>query len=327
MADFTPELDRYEREARRRLDPLAAHHARTELAAHLAADYEVRIELGATPDAARAQALAALGDVRTVARAERRDPRRVALLLAAPVAMLGWIAGTAVAPWLDGLAIAIQFATLLGPSCALGLYAGLAPARPWSRFRPFLLGWAVAFGLSIVPVGIAMARQGPLRDLPEGVLLWAAGLSVPGLVGIVLGLALGTLVRMPGEGTTTRMLGAMRLFAPITWLLLALAAFYTKEIGLGTLALWVSPLLVVLGMADRRRLDLRSLLVGEALTIILSIIWSAVRTKFSPPEMALQIREIPVASVRFAVALLVLQIFALGFWTLVRRVAPARRVA
>ncbi len=92
MVEFEAELDLYEREAAWRVGAFAAREARREMGAHLAAEYEARLEMGVSPEEARGQTLRAMGDLRGAARAEDRSLGRLFALSAvwgASLLMLG----------------------------------------------------------------------------------------------------------------------------------------------------------------------------------------------------------------------------------------------
>lgn len=81
---FETELDRYERVMERRVGVTAAFDARREMEAHLDADFHARLEAGLSFDAARRGALAALGDLETVAAVEPAPTVPLWLSLALP---------------------------------------------------------------------------------------------------------------------------------------------------------------------------------------------------------------------------------------------------
>lgn len=132
---FAAELDRYERELAPRVGTFAASEARRELAAHVEADLAARLELGVPESEAYAQALASLGDLMSIARAERRGPQLVAeiVLLLAPLFLaIEWYLPQAIpiqTHWVFVGAAAIAICTLAATSPRLhrswmGAFAG-----------------------------------------------------------------------------------------------------------------------------------------------------------------------------------------------------------
>ena len=132
MADFAPELDRYERDLAVRVGPALARERRRELEAHLAADLAARIEGGVPEPEARTQALAALGSLDALARAEPLRPETLGriLLFAAPwFAATAWFlpqwivmrSGVPMVPMTEALVVAYAACVIAGSFRAHGL--------------------------------------------------------------------------------------------------------------------------------------------------------------------------------------------------------------
>ena len=244
---FEPELEAYEREAAKRLGPSAAHEARREMEAHLAADLAARLEMGTPPESAREQALAAFGDPRRIARAEPKDPSDVALALAPVLFLVGYM----------GFRLAVSHPSMLfygpdlrQPNIMVGLpvvpailaavYAAGGRSQP--NLRPLLAGWLVALGLAAGIMAVA-SPETPVATLAT----FGFWLGVPPLLTHVLAVRLVPLARkgeLPGAG----------LLRLVAWPLGMLVVGNARV--LSPLVPWAWPItgvLLVLGMIGRRR--------------------------------------------------------------------------
>ena len=327
MPDFGAELDRYEHEVASRLGPEEAYDARREVAAHLLATYEARLEIGESKEEARVGALASIGDLRTAARKERRDPRDIALLLAAPLALLGWCLGRVEDAWwpevLREVPAALQIVLMMSPASLAGLYGGLG--RKWSGLRLLLKGWGVVFGASALPFGILASKDHSLGDAFEGMAFWGTGLALPGFVGLLVAIFFGRIDRMLPNDRTTRMLWAIRLLAPSAYFLLLTVALSARLEWLPRGVFWIYGGLVFLGMADRRRLDFRTLFGGVPLALTASVLWMNAATPGGIASIQPLPLQIAIVIVFVIGTSLVLQALALGIWALFRWVPRLRR--
>lgn len=168
--NFAIELDGYEREVAVRAGSLAAAEARREMAAHLDADFAARLEIGLSPEQARAGALAALGDLGTIAQAEPTflDGERIARHRVAKAALL-------VAPALLAcewfIPQAVHFQTrggiLLVATVAILIAAFRAPdlRRPW--LWGFVGGGGIAWATTLLIAMLVNLDRTGIFGLPR----------------------------------------------------------------------------------------------------------------------------------------------------------------
>ena len=175
---FERELDLYEREAALHVGAFAAGEMRREMRAHLAADVASRVEMGVPEGEAEAQALAALGDLRAAARAERREPSPRLLVLAPVLFYLAFFVPQKVelspllnashvlyVPWLVAtVAGSIHVHRLRLGATMIGATLGFLGARLHSAIDTYSeLGYVQTFPLDQYLVGyVALALPTPL---------------------------------------------------------------------------------------------------------------------------------------------------------------------
>lgn len=198
---FEKELDRYEADLRTRVGARASHEARSEMAAHLQADVAARLELGVPPEDAQTQALAALGDLRTVARAERSAFRgdAKALLGAPSLLAVEWFLPQALPITTHGVLVLSALLWIAFSAARGGGRLGVAP-----RWSAALAGGTLAMIITLLlAMGDNWSETGSfgLPRLGHGS-WWEALVAIPmfGLPPLVLFLLICALARqVPGR--------------------------------------------------------------------------------------------------------------------------------
>lgn len=317
MADFSFELDAYEREVSARLGPQEARAARLELASHLVADYEARLELGVDPETARAASLVSLGDPVRIARAEPPDLRDQALRLAPSLFLLTYL--------LQAMAVqhsSIRFSDLsiLRPnvlvaapallSIVAAVYGSRGRERP--RWRPLLTGWLVAF--AALPTLMILSGSGRRLDSIETLGTIGLWLGAPAILAHLAALLLAPIAARETEPPGAF---ALRLLA---WPLGMFIVGHARV--LSPLVPWAWPLtgfLLTLGMIGRRRLDIPAAAGATVLGLLVNGSLGGILAGYLPNPIDMMVRD----PLKFAM-LVFLQAALLGFWSLLRS-DPFRR--